>query len=226
MQESPVSKVPEQVKIDAPDNEIYFVNLLRRGDEKAFITLIEQYHTALLHVAMEYIPIHATAEEIVQETWMAVLEGIDRFEGRSSLKTWLFRILSNRAKTRAWQEGRSVPFSSLREVFDGSPESVASFTYLSIGDTAQLHSQCIAFPSRWQEVPEEHVLSRETLTCISQAIEALHPHQRKIIFLRDIRGWTSEETCAFLGISEGNQRVLLHRARAKVRSALKKYFGE
>jgi RNA polymerase sigma-70 factor, ECF subfamily len=224
--ESTVDIVTVQAPVGASDNEIHFVNLLRHGDEAAFISLVEQYHTALLRLAMAYIPARTAAEEVVQETWMAVLEGIDQFEGRSSLKTWLFRILTNRAKTRAQREGRSIPFSSLPDIFDDFSEPAVDPDRFLPADHTQRPGQWVSFPSDWQEMPEERLLSQETLACINRAIERLQPNQREIIILRDILGWTSEEACTFLGISEGNQRVLLHRARSKVRSALEKYFEE
>jgi RNA polymerase sigma-70 factor, ECF subfamily len=214
-----------QVPTSTSGNEMQFVNLLRQGNEAAFIALVEQYHNVLLRLAMIYLPVHAAAEEVVQETWMAVLEGIDRFEGRSSFKTWLFRILTNRAKTRAERESRSIPFSFLLDILDDSSEPAVDLDRFFPVDHSQAPGHWISFLSDRQEIPEERLLTQETLGCISQAIEALHPQQREVIFLRDIQGWTAEEACAFLGISEGNQRVLLHRARSKVRSSLEQYFN-
>ena len=156
---------------------------------------------------------------------MAVLEGLGRFEGRASLKTWMFRILTNCAKTRAQREGRSIPFSSLEDIdTDHAEHAVDPDRFLPVDH--QWPGNWVSFPSNWEEVPEERMLSQETYACINHAIEALPPNQREIITLRDMEGWTAEETCSFLGISEVNQRVLLHRARSKVRGALERYFEE
>src|SRR5439155_5665924 len=139
----------------------------------------------------------AVAEEVVQETWMAVLEGLHRFEGRSSLKTWMFRILTNRAKTRAQREGRSVPFSSLSDLDANEAESaVDSDRFLPLDHEWAGH--WVSFPTNWVEIPEERLLSQETCARIQLAIEALPPNQRTIIVLRDVEGWTAEETCSFL----------------------------
>lgn len=205
--------------------ELRLVELLRSGDEATFVLLIEEYNSSLLRLAKAFIPSHAVAEEIVQETWVGVLAGLKRFEGRSSLKTWIFRILTNCAKTRAQREGRSVPFSSLPE-FDGNAnEPAVDADRFRSADQKQA-GQWVSFPRSWDEIPEERILSDETRACIEGAIAALPPSQREVITLRDIEGWTAEETCSFLGVSEVNQRVLLHRARSKVRRALEQYFEE
>lgn len=209
----------------ASADDLYLVEQLRGGNEAAFESLIDRYATAMLRLAMVYVTAWAVAEEVVQETWMAVLEGLNRFEGRSSLKTWMFRILTNCAKTRAQREGRSIPFSSLSNIdTDQSEPAVDPDRFLPA--VHQWSGHWASFPANWQEMPEERLLSQETRACIHRAIEAVPPNQREIIILRDIEGWTSEETCVFLGISEVNQRVLLHRARSKVRRALEKYFEE
>jgi RNA polymerase sigma-70 factor, ECF subfamily len=156
---------------------------------------------------------------------MAVLESLPRFEGRSSLRTWIFRILSNRAKTRAQREGRTIPFSSLADMLDEEAEpAVDPARFRPAGQ--QWAGGWVAFPASWEESPEERLLSKETRMCIEKAIAALSPNQREIITLRDIEGWSSEEACSFLGISEANQRVLLHRARSKVRGALERYYAQ
>ena len=206
-------------------NDLHLIELLRSGNEAAFASLIDQYASTMLCLAMIYVTTWAVAEEVVQETWLAVLEGLNRFEGRSSLKTWLFRILTNCAKTRAQREGRSIPFSSLSDDDDNSAEPVTDpDRFLPVGRQWARHG--VLFPSNWKETPEERFLSQEMYTCIGRAIEALPLNQRKIITLRDIEGWSSDEACNTLGISEGNQRVLLHRARSKVRTALEQYFQE
>ena len=196
------------------------IAMLRNGNEAAFASLVDRYSSTMLRLAMIYIRARAVAEEVVQETWLAVLEGLSRFEGRSSLKTWMFRILTNVAKTRAQREGRSVSFSALSDDdYDAAESAVDPDRFLPTG-------HWVSFPSAWEAMPEERLLSQETYACIERAIENLPPSQREIITLRDIEGWTSAETCSALGISEGNQRVLLHRARSKVRRALEHYFEE
>jgi RNA polymerase sigma-70 factor, ECF subfamily len=209
----------------ASTDDLFLLEQLRSGNEAAFASLIDRYAPTMLHLAMSYVKVWAVAEEVVQETWLAALKGLNRFEGRSSLKTWLFRILTNGAITRAQREGRSIPFSSLPEHdTDLAERAVDPDRFLPADQQRSGH--WASFPSNWQEQPEERLLSRETRVCLEKAIEALPPSQRQIIILRDIEGWTSEETCSFLGISEVNQRVLLHRARSKVRGILEKYFEE
>ena len=205
--------------------DMRMVEALQSGDESAFVSLVNRYHAPMLRLAMVFVPSLAVAEEVVQETWMGVFQGLDRFEGRSSLKTWLFRILTNRAKTRAQREGRSVPFSSLPEFNSDFPEPAVEPERFT-GPDQQWPGNWITSPSSWDEIPEERILSQETLTCIQEAIDALPPGQREVITLRDIEGWPSDETCNLLGVSEANQRVLLHRARCRVRRALERYFEE
>jgi len=207
----------------ASADDLYLIEQLRNGNEAAFEALIDRYATAMLRLAMVYVRAWAVAEEVVQETWLAVLESLGRFEGRSSLKTWMFRILTNCAKTRAQREGRSIPFSSLADIDTDNAEHAVNPDRFLPADH-QWSGHWISFPSNWQEMPEERLLSQETRARINLAIEAVPPNQREIIILRDIEGWTSEETCTFLGISEVNQRVLLHRARSKVRRVLEEYF--
>jgi RNA polymerase sigma-70 factor (ECF subfamily) len=192
---------------------------LRRGDEAAFSRLVELYHAPLRRLALTHVRSAAVADEVVQETWLAVVRGIDRFEGRSSLKTWIFRILANIAKTRGVREARSIPLSSLAaELADGEP-AVDPDRFLD-----QQHERWPGHwsspPARWDTLPEEHLEGRETLAALERAIEQLPPLQRRVIVLRDVEGWEADEVCRLLALSEGNQRVLLHRARSKVRQAL------
>jgi RNA polymerase sigma-70 factor (ECF subfamily) len=193
------------------------VEALRRGDESAFAQLVDEHSSALLRLATMYVGDRAAAEEVVQETWIAVLQGIDRFEGRSSLKTWLFRILANKAKTKRSREARSLPFSALSSASEADEPAVEAERFLADGGWALA-------PVRW-ETPEEKLLSGETRDVILRTIEALPPAQREVIALRDVEGWPSNEVCDALEISETNQRVLLHRARAKVRAAIEAYLG-
>jgi RNA polymerase sigma-70 factor, ECF subfamily len=195
---------------------------LRAGDEAAFEMLIERYHSSLLRIAMLYVPSRAVAEEVVQETWLGVLQGLANFEGRSSLKTWIFRILTNRAQTRGQREGRSIPFSAVGNPAADAAESAVEpdrFSPIERGGTGHW----VSLPRDWDALPEERLISQETRAHIQQAIDALPGSQHEVITLRDVEGWGSEEVCNILGISESNQRVLLHRARSKVRRALEQY---
>jgi len=193
--------------------EMRLVEALRAGDERVFEQLVRMYQGTLLRVAQMYVSSRSVAEEVVQETWLAVLSGIDRFEGRSSLKTWIFRILANRAKTRGEREGRTIPFSALGE---SEAEPAVEPDRFDRGHWA-------SFPAEW---PEARLLGDETLRVIESAIESLPPTQRTVITLRDVQGWSAEEVRNVLELSETNQRVLLHRARSKVRGALEEYLAE
>lgn len=208
----------------SPD-EFRLVNMLRNGDEGAFVVLLEQYQTTMLRLAMIYVPERAVAEEIVQETWVGALEGIKRFEERSSLKTWIFRILINCAKTRSIREKRSIPFSSLSDL-DRNLDEPAVDPDRFFPTDSQTPGHWASPPTNWNDLPEKRLLSQETMACILSAAEALPPSQRAVITLHDMEGWTAEEICNVLAISETNQRVLLHRARSKVRRALEQYFAE
>jgi len=203
-------------------DEQRLVDSLRSGDESAFETLIDRYHNSLLRLAMLYVPSRAVAEDVVQETWLGVLQGLARFEGRSSLKTWIFRILTNRARTRGQREGRSIPFSSVWKPESDAPEpSVEADRFFPPAHASAGH--WVSFPHNWDALPEERLIGQETRAKIQQAIDALPGGQREVIRLRDVEGWTSEETCNVLEITETNQRVLLHRARSKVRRTLEQY---
>jgi RNA polymerase sigma-70 factor (ECF subfamily) len=206
----------------SPD-DAELVSALRRGDERAFETLVDAYGSSLLRVALVYVPSRAVAEEVVQETWLGALNGVDRFEGRSSLKTWLFRILTNTAQTRGARERRCVPFSSFSDRTtedDGTPLDADRFL---APEHDRSPGHWAAGPTRW-ETPEERLMSGETREVILSAIEKLPPCQRAVVTLRDVEGWPSEEVCDALELTDGNQRVLLHRARTKVRAALVRHF--
>jgi RNA polymerase sigma-70 factor (ECF subfamily) len=208
-------------------DELLLVEALRGGEESAFVLLVDKYHTSMVNLAMAYVPSRAVAEEVAQEAWLGVLQGIGRFEGRSSLKTWIFRILANVARTRGERENRTVPFSGLLTAGDDPAEaSVDPSRFRPAGEEWANHWQSTARPQSWADVPEDRLLSQETLAHVAAAIERLPPSQREIIRLRDIEGWTSDEVCNVLGITETNQRVLLHRARSKVRSALEPYLSD
>lgn len=205
--------------------DVTLLQALRKGDEIAFAQLINRYHASLLRLAMTFVSSHAVAEEVVQETWIGVLEGIGKFEERSSLKTWIFRILTNQAKARGIRERRNVPFLSLGHPTE-EPEAPAV-------DPSRFQTSGYwvdhwnSLPRYWDdETPERLFLSKEGLAQIEKAISVLPPTQRQVITLRDIEGLSAVEVCNVLSIGETNQRVLLHRARSHVRRVLEKYIEE
>jgi RNA polymerase sigma-70 factor (ECF subfamily) len=195
---------------------------LRAGDERAFEALVMRHHRTMLAVARQYVSSRAVAEEVVQEAWLGVLKGLDRFEGRSSLATWILRILVNIAKTRGAREARSVPYAALAGP-DDEP-AVEPERFRGRGDPYP--GGWWAFPEDWTRLPEEALLRRETLKVVTDAIEALPPLQRSVISMRDVQGLDPEDVCALLEISDGNQRVLLHRARSRVRAELERHFDD
>jgi RNA polymerase sigma-70 factor (ECF subfamily) len=195
------------------------VAALRGGDERAFEALVERYHRSLVRIALMYVRDRAIAEEVAQETWLAVLEGIERFEGRSSLKTWIFRILTNRAKTRGERERRQLPISALAG--DDEPE-VPLERFLGPDDPHRPLGWAVP-PRAW---PEERLLMSETVGRVRDAIAQLPPAQQAVIGLRDVEGLSADEVAKALDISAGNERVLLHRARSRVRRELEEYFDQ
>jgi RNA polymerase sigma-70 factor (ECF subfamily) len=206
------------------ESEVRLLEALRAGDEDAFAQVVERHYDSMVRIAMLYVMDEAAAEEVVQETWIAVLKGVDRFEGRSALKTWIFTILSNRAKTRAQRDGRRAAISFAEERED---EPTVATQRFRPGSDPQWPNQWWAesAPANWEDVPEAQLLSTETLACIMQAIEALPSNQREVIRLRDVEGFSSTEVCNILSLTESNQRVLLHRARSRVRQALESYLS-
>jgi RNA polymerase sigma-70 factor (ECF subfamily) len=203
-----------------PVEERRLVDGLRAGDESAFTRLVHEYGPSMLRVARMFVSSRAVAEEVVQEAWVGVLNGIGRFEGRSSLKTWIFRILTNTAKTRAVREGRSIPFSALgSEDEEGGAVDADRF----LGDDTRFPGHWAAPPQRWEAQPERSLLSSEALQLIEREIAKLPPNQAIVVTMRDVEGFDAEEVRNALDISETNQRVLLHRARTKLRRALEEY---
>ncbi len=198
---------------------------LRQRDEAAFVELTELYYSSMLRVAQIYVSSRAAAEEVIQDTWVGVLNGIDRFESRSSLKTWVFRILTNTAKSRAQREARVIPFAALQAP-GRVPESAVDADRFLHSEHPHWPGHWTSPPSSWAGVPEDRLLGKETRELVRQAIEALPASQRAVISLRDVEGWDADEVCNALGVSETNQRVLLHRARSKVRNELESYFVE
>lgn len=203
-------------------DDLRLVEALRRGEEAAFTVLVDRYHGTMVRLAMLHVADSAVAEEVTQEAWLGVLQGLRRFEARSSLKTWIFRILINCAKTRGQHESRSSPFSSLSPTYQYQDDVDPAVAPDRFGQDAMWSSE----PHSWNALPEQTFLSNETQARTRVAIAALPPVQQEVITLRDIEGWPAVEVCSSLGISEANQRVLLHRARSKVRSALEQYFDE
>ena len=200
-------------------DDAQLVEGLRAGDEEAFAALMRTYGSGMLRVAQMFVSNRSVAEEVVQEAWLGVLKGIDRFEGRASLKTWLFRIVANTAKTRGMREARSTPFSALGG--GENDETVSPDRFLADGERFPGH--WAVPPHSWAGVPEARLLAAETMDVIRRTLERLPPAQRAVLELRDIEGLSADEVCNALDLTETNGRVLLHRARAKVRAALEEY---
>src|SRR3954452_4283232 len=199
-----------------PDAEI--VAALKRGDESVFADLVDAYSPGLLRMARMFVRDQAVAEDVVQDTWIGVLRGIDRFEGRSSLKTWIYRILINTAKTRGQRESRSIPFSAAASYDE---PAVDPDRFLDAGH--RWAGAWMLGPSDWQ-TPEEELLQRETRDAILPAIDQLPAAQRAVITMRDVEGFPADEVAEALGISDGNQRELLRRSRSRVRAAVEAQF--
>jgi RNA polymerase sigma-70 factor, ECF subfamily len=211
-----------RVKRAMPDRRVWagegdVLVRLHAGDERAFEALVVTHHHAMVALALTYVRTYAVAEEVVQETWVRVLDSIDRFAGRSSLKTWILRILVHTAITRGGREARTVPFSSLERA-DTQASSVDPARFRPAGDAFAGHWQ--TFPVDWDSLPERRLLGRETIDVVKRAIEELPTAQRRVITMRDIAGFSADEVCDELDLSAANQRVLLHRARSRVRAAL------
>ena len=199
------------------------VQALRDGDQAAFAGLVDELSPALMRLALMHVPSRAVAEDVVQDTWIGVIKGIDRFEGRSSLRTWIFQILLNTARTRGKREKRTLPFSYFRRRAEEGGDEPAV-------DADRFQGRDGVRPGWWARPPAEwegadvRVESDEVRDLLLEAITKLPPRQRDVIVLRDLQGYSSEEARNILGLTETNQRVLLHRARSKVRSALESYF--
>jgi RNA polymerase sigma-70 factor (ECF subfamily) len=199
------------------------VPALRAGDEHAFGWLLDTYHAPLRRTARLYVATDAVADDVVQEAWVAVLRGIDSFQQRSSLKTWLHRIVMNIARTRGVREARSIPFASAaKATADGVEPTFDADRFRGADD--EWAGGWASFPLDWEHQPEARLLADETLALVAQTLAVLPPAQREVVTLRDLEGWTSVEVCNALELSETNQRVLLHRGRAKIRRALESYF--
>ena len=205
-------------------SDAVLVARLRAGDEDAFREVVKRHDRAMRRIALSFVQTASVADEVVQETWLAVIRGLADFEGRCSLKTWIFRILANRAQSRGVRERRITPFSSLADPDDEHGGTVDPDRFLPAG--SPFDGYWAVSPSRFFELPEERLLAHETAQLVGQAIDALPARQQQVIRLRDIEGWDAEEVCESLGLSAANQRVLLHRARASVRAAMESHFDE
>jgi len=217
---STTGRTMEPREADPARDDRATVAALRAGEESAFLDLVERHHPAMLRVARLFVGREA-AEDVVQESWMAVLRGIGAFEGRSPLRSWIMTIVANRARTRFARDLPTVPFSSLAAESEGEEASVEADRFRGASDP-QWPGHWASPPPAW---PEEQLQRREALERVGRAIEALPPGQRAVITLRDVEGMEAAEACALLGVSEANQRVLLHRARARVRRALEAHLA-
>lgn len=191
------------------DPDATLLDALRAGDEAAFATLVGRYHTRMVRFAESLVPSRAVAEEVVQDTWLGVVRGIDRFEGRSSVKTWLFRILINRARTAGAREPRSAPLGD---------DDVLEGRFAASGQWAQP-------PVPWSDAVDARLVADKLATRVKECLPQLPDAQRQVLTLRDIEGVAAADVCELLGVSAGNQRVLLHRARSRVRSILADEMG-
>jgi RNA polymerase sigma-70 factor (ECF subfamily) len=207
----------------AADTEV--LNSLKAGNEEAFASLVGQYHRHLVYAAQKYVRDPGTAEDVAQDTWIGLLDSLGRFEGRCSLKTWLFRILFNKAQTRASRDGRMVPFSTLATDETSGAWSSVDPSYFKDPDDPVEPGHWISQPPAWKTNPEQIVQDKEALEIVERAIDDLPPAQGTVALLRDVHGLSSKEVCNALGITETNQRVLLHRARTTVRRALSERYG-
>ncbi|HET6910090.1 MAG TPA: sigma-70 family RNA polymerase sigma factor [Mycobacteriales bacterium] len=208
---------------ESSSSETALLAALRGGDENAFTALVDAHGAAMHRVALTFVRSSAVADEVVQEAWIGALRGLDRFEGRSALRTWLLRIVANIARTHALREARTVPFSSLALAREAAEHEPALPTDRFQGPDERYPRRWVSFPTPWSTEPDNALLSAETRELIADTIARLPDGQRIVITLRDVEGWDSAEVCSVLELSETNQRVLLHRARSKVRVALEHY---
>jgi RNA polymerase sigma-70 factor (ECF subfamily) len=210
---------PRTAVIDLSEEQI--LAQLQDGNEDAFRALVRRHTPSMTRVAMAFVSRQAVAEEVVQETWLNVIRGLEGFEARSSLRTWIWAILQNCARRRAEQEQRFVPLSELADdEASGDDLGVSADHFFEEGRWAGMWSSAVR---RWDGLPEDRLLSKELRSVLLDAIDALPRMQRAVVTLRDIEGWPSKEVCEYLGVLDGNQRVLLHRARGAVRAAIARY---
>ena len=204
------------------DDDSQLLTAIRTGDETAFVSLVERYQAPLQRLARMYVDA-SSIDDVVQDTWIGVLHGLPNFEGRASFKTWLFRILVNRARTRAVRNGRTIPMSAWVQAETESEEyAVDPARFRSANDPYPGHWVSILKPSA-DDMPEERLLAGELDGVVRSSLSTLPPAQAEVVRLRDVLGLTSEEVCQLLDLTEGNQRVLLHRGRSRIRAALETY---
>jgi RNA polymerase sigma-70 factor, ECF subfamily len=215
-----LSGADTEARVAADDSAL--VARLRDGDERAFEQVVRDFYPSMLAVARGYTRTRAVADEVVQEAWLGVLKGLERFEGRSSLRTWVLTIVANIARTRAVREARSLPFSSFDRDLDRPEAAVEPERFRGPEDPYPGHWR--SFPTDWRTLPEERLVSMETVELVKDAIAELPESQRIVITLRDVTGCSAAEVCDTLGVSPENERVLLHRARARVRARLERHF--
>src|SRR4051812_9401404 len=221
-QEHGISAVAAAVLGGGTAEQAELLGLLRAGDRNAFAELVDTWSPMLLRVALLHVSTRASAEEVVQDTWLAVIRQLDRFEGRSSLRTWVFRILENQARSRGVREARAIPWSSAfgddhRE--DGGP-TVDRARFRGSDDPWAGGWSIDGRPTRWEPPPEDAAMAAEVRRELGAALDELPARQRTVVELRDVHGLTSDEVCQRLGLSPGNQRILLHRGRARLRTRL------
>jgi RNA polymerase sigma-70 factor, ECF subfamily len=201
------------------------IRRLRDGDEAAFAALVDSYHGPMIRFARGFVNDQTVAEEVVQDAWLGVLNGLAGFAGRSSVKSWIFAIVANKAKTRAGKEARSIPFSAMA-AREASGNELAVDPDRFLGADAEWPGHWARPPESWGERPEERLLSRETMLQFTRILESLPPAQRAVMILRDVEGHDAKSVCNILGVTETNVRVLLHRARSRVRGQLEHYFAD
>ena len=208
--------------MEGPRSDDRLVELLRAGDEAAFCDLVRRHNTAMVRFAETFVRSRAIAEEVAQEAWLGVIKGIDRFEGRSSLSTWIFRIVANIARTRGERERRTMNTVSLSQELADTGPSVAPERFQGRPGRGVWAEP----PARWSDLPDERLLTKSTFERVAAVASNLSENQRRVFVLRDIEGWSSAEVCDLLELSEGNQRVLLHRARSQIRATLENELGQ
>jgi RNA polymerase sigma-70 factor (ECF subfamily) len=219
-----VDRGPNVINVDDQVSEERLLSALRAGDEAVFTELVRTQTPSLIRLARLNLGDLAAAEEVVQETWVGFLDSLERFEGRASVRTWLYRILLNKARTRQSKDARTVPFSSIED--EGLPYEPSVDPGRFRGGDDQWPGHWVSAPPSWSDIPEDRFLASETFRVVDEALRGLPPAQRELVTLRDIDGWSSTEVCNVLGLSETNQRVLLHRGRSRVREALERHLSE
>jgi len=217
----PRSRTP-QMEVDRSEDAV-LVARLQAGDESAFAHIVDAWSPMMLRVARTFVSTDASAQEIVQETWLGVVRGLDRFEGRSSVRTWVFRILTNLGKTRGVREARTVPLSSLSPSDTDGP-TVDPSRFRGADDEWSNGWTPVGSPRAWSPSPEDAALAGESRSQVATALQDLPERQRTVVSLRDVHGMSADEVCVALDISPANQRVLLHRGRARLRETLEDYY--